>query len=85
MKCGANYKKACPVMQHEIFVSTVHTRLHYNLNPTFHGVGVIMTPPTNFEASLLRKQGMIWSNTHMSLVTWVATMTQTQKNVSKLQ
>ena len=44
---------------------------------------VIMTPPSNFEASQLQQEGLVWSNLTMNLVTWVLTMTQTKKMFKK--
>ena len=51
-----------------------------NLNHTLHkGEGDSVWPPSNFEASELQQEGLDWSNLHMNLVTWVPTMTKTQK------
>ena len=38
-----------------------------------------MGPPINFEASQLQQKGLFWSNLDINLVTWVPTMTKTQK------
>ena len=44
----------------------------------------IMAPPINFEASQLQQEGLVWSNLHINLVTWVPTMTKTQKMFQNL-
>ena len=44
-----------------------------------------MAPLTNFEASQLRQEGLVWYNLHMNVVTWVPTMTKTQKMLKKFQ
>ena len=53
------------------------------LNPTLHGGGAMMAPPSNFGASQLQHEGLVWSNLHMNLVTWVPTMTKTPKKFQK--
>ena len=45
----------------------------------------MMAPPSNFGASQLQHEGLVGSNLHMNLVTWVPTVTKTQKKVSKFQ
>ena len=37
--------------------------------------------PSNFKASQLQQEGLDWSNLHINLVTWVPTVTKTQKSV----
>ena len=48
-------------------------------NPTLHGGGHYDPPPSNFGASQLQQEGLVWSNLHGNLVTWVPTVTKTQK------
>ena len=45
--------------------------------------GAMMAPPSNFGASQLQHEGLVWSNLHMNLVTWVPTMTKTPKKFQK--
>ena len=41
--------------------------------------GSLMAPPINFEASQLQQEGLVWSNLHINLVTWVPTMTKAKQ------
>ena len=42
-------------------------------------MGGFQEPPTNFEASQLRQEPFIGSILHLNLVTWVPSVTLTQK------
>ena len=43
----------------------------------------MMAHPSNFEASQLQHKGLVWTNLHMNLVTWVPTVTKTSKMFQK--
>ena len=61
-------------------LSNFHPPIQPILTLRYKGRGVvIMTTPSNFEASQLQQEGLVWSNLLMNLVTWVLTMTQTKK------
>ena len=42
-------------------------------------MGGSLYPQTNFEASQLQQEGLVWSNLQMNWVTWVPIMNKTQK------
>ena len=58
------------------FIHTYHKKAK-NLIPTLHG-GAIFGPPYQ-GASQLKWEVLVWSNLHITLVTWVPTMTKIQK------